>query len=592
MKGVIFLAVVHLSFALNKEEKNRIVEKHNFYRSQVDFASDMIKLTWDTTLEELAKSYSKKCIWEHNKERGFRGENLFVMTGPTFDAELGLEDWHREVEDYDFTYNNCTEGKMCGHYTQMVWASTERVGCGYHLCETMEGYEETNVHFLVCNYEPPGNFQGRQPYKEGSPCSECPSDTNCSNSLCEKSIIPEEDHTGLPDLSTTPSVSPEEIATEQEETLKDVSPTITQQTLEDVSPTITQQTLEDVSPTITQQTLEDVSPTITQQTLEDVSPPITSQPLEDASPPITSQPLEYASPAVTPQPIEDISRPITPVEDVSSPHTSDTHSPLSSQASFTPQVSSVPSDRLSHDSTTSPISEDLSTPIQTSPETGATNQKTIDRPAMTDQATLQNVNSLVTTAQPQVSPKEVISDQPSDNEKKMDKKTGKGEVSTLNVVTKLPTVSTKQPRVQKNKDQKAKQDSKMPSSSKQNPPSKFNKDKEQGDQYVNSAKYAKKLQQYAKALKLDYKPDHSDMTSFGNNVFRSHMPQAKAKYCPYPCTQQYSMVAPLYRTKQNPNPTSQNQKWWPVYNSVMKPRTKRPCKTSGFSNRIYNLYRS
>lgn len=38
---------------------------------------------------------------------------------------------------------------------QVVWARTDRIGCGSHFCEKLQGVEETNIHLLVCNYEPP-----------------------------------------------------------------------------------------------------------------------------------------------------------------------------------------------------------------------------------------------------------------------------------------------------------------------------------------------------------------------------------------------------------------------------------------------------
>ncbi|XP_069582980.1 peptidase inhibitor 16-like [Ranitomeya imitator] len=112
--------LVHLVTALTDLEKKTMVEKHNFYRSRADpQAADMKALRWDRTLEDLAISYAAKCIWDHNEERGFRGENLFLMTGSSLDVELGMADWHRERDYYNFTSDTCQEGQMCGHYTQV-----------------------------------------------------------------------------------------------------------------------------------------------------------------------------------------------------------------------------------------------------------------------------------------------------------------------------------------------------------------------------------------------------------------------------------------------------------------------------------------
>jgi pathogenesis-related protein 1 len=48
----------------------------------------------------------------------------------------------------------------CGHYTQVVWRNTQRVGCGYSTCQS-QGY---TFEIWVCNYDPPGNFIGQTPY--------------------------------------------------------------------------------------------------------------------------------------------------------------------------------------------------------------------------------------------------------------------------------------------------------------------------------------------------------------------------------------------------------------------------------------------
>jgi len=42
---------------------------------------------------------------------------------------------------------------QCGHYTQIIWADTQKVGCAYHNCN--KGNEGA---FFVCHYWPPGNY--------------------------------------------------------------------------------------------------------------------------------------------------------------------------------------------------------------------------------------------------------------------------------------------------------------------------------------------------------------------------------------------------------------------------------------------------
>uniref|UniRef100_A0A3Q2VN06 Peptidase inhibitor 16 n=1 Tax=Haplochromis burtoni TaxID=8153 RepID=A0A3Q2VN06_HAPBU len=177
---------------LNEEQEEMLVELHNHFRGQVSpSASAMIGCLqkWDPNLKVVAEGYAAKCIWNHNPELEDTGENLYAGTGP-LDLRMALEKWFLERLDYDFQNNSCDEDKMCGHYTQMVWADTHRVGCAFHLCDTMEGLDWDRVSFLVCNYYPAGNYEGVRPYVEGDWCSRCPENLQkCENSLCGKSTV-------------------------------------------------------------------------------------------------------------------------------------------------------------------------------------------------------------------------------------------------------------------------------------------------------------------------------------------------------------------------------------------------------------------
>ncbi|XP_005856781.1 PREDICTED: peptidase inhibitor 16 isoform X3 [Myotis brandtii] len=198
--------------ALSDEERRTMVDLHNLYRAQASPpAANMLQMRWDAELAAFAKAYAQQCVWGHNKERGRRGENLFAITDEGMDVPLAVEQWHMEREYYNFSAATCEPGQMCGHYLQVVWAKTDRIGCGSHFCEKLQGVEETNVHLLVCNYEPPGNVRGRRPFEEGTPCSQCPSGYLCENSLCEPMSCPEEDQEvpHLEDGEAPPSLATE-----------------------------------------------------------------------------------------------------------------------------------------------------------------------------------------------------------------------------------------------------------------------------------------------------------------------------------------------------------------------------------------------
>ncbi|XP_048467797.1 peptidase inhibitor 16-like [Rhincodon typus] len=171
------------SNSLNKTEKKELVDAHNKFRSSASDASNMLAMKWDTHLEKIAKKYANKCLWKHNTNRGNVGENLFATNGP-LDPATGVEDWYLEIFDYTYENMSCTPGKMCGHYTQVVWATTDKVGCASQFCDHLQGLDNKNLSILVCNYAPPGNVVGSTPFKKGIPCSECPAGFQCVNKLC------------------------------------------------------------------------------------------------------------------------------------------------------------------------------------------------------------------------------------------------------------------------------------------------------------------------------------------------------------------------------------------------------------------------
>ncbi|XP_008631040.1 glioma pathogenesis-related protein 1-like [Corvus cornix cornix] len=169
------------------------VRAHNTFRSKVNPpASNMFRMSWDAALAKTAKAWAKKCTFNHNTYLetpgkmhptfALVGENIWTGTAHIFSVDAALRAWFNEVSSYDFSTNTCTD--KCGHYTQVVWAESFKVGCAVHFCSTVENFPGLfkAAHF-VCNYGPAGNYP-RKPYKEGQPCSRC-SNEKCVDKLCE-----------------------------------------------------------------------------------------------------------------------------------------------------------------------------------------------------------------------------------------------------------------------------------------------------------------------------------------------------------------------------------------------------------------------
>ncbi|KAI4376261.1 hypothetical protein MLD38_014046 [Melastoma candidum] len=123
-------------------------------------ALGMQPLRWDPNLAGYAQWWAQQrrhdCALEHSD--GPYGENIFWGSGTGWDPAQAAAAWVSERKWYDHRRNTCAGGQMCGHYTQIVWRSTARVGCAVAVCFNGGGT------FMACEYDPPGNYIGERPY--------------------------------------------------------------------------------------------------------------------------------------------------------------------------------------------------------------------------------------------------------------------------------------------------------------------------------------------------------------------------------------------------------------------------------------------
>ncbi|XP_012943149.1 GLIPR1-like protein 1 [Aplysia californica] len=189
----------------NDEEKDAMLDRHNSLRS-VEFASDMMRMDWDTDLEKSAQVWADKCIFGHSPDRQvekyrYVGENLYAGTNE-FDPAHVVQLWYDEKVDYNYDSLRCTPGKMCGHYTQVVWANSRAVGCGVRYCPFLQQASQfgfSKGYNVVCHYGPGGNYVGQKPYIRGFGCSNCPDDAQyCGENLCYRTFLFQSAHTARP----------------------------------------------------------------------------------------------------------------------------------------------------------------------------------------------------------------------------------------------------------------------------------------------------------------------------------------------------------------------------------------------------------
>jgi hypothetical protein len=97
-----------------------------------------------------------QCVWDHSqsRDRGGAGENMYFCRGcdPASSPQRALYVWYREAADYDYSTGRSKSGDaLVGHFTQLVWQGTQRVGCAAVVCPKLYNIKQDlkDVDFVV-----------------------------------------------------------------------------------------------------------------------------------------------------------------------------------------------------------------------------------------------------------------------------------------------------------------------------------------------------------------------------------------------------------------------------------------------------------
>jgi pathogenesis-related protein 1 len=145
------------------EDAQKILEHHNKVRQEVG----VTPLEWSSELAAYSQEWADHlaangCRMEHRQQPKINdeavGENLFWGSSSTayhpIDASFS---WYSEKKLY--TYGKFGKGNWhaFGHYTQMIWKNTSKIGVGVAVCKNGE-------ILVVANYYPAGNYVDQVPY--------------------------------------------------------------------------------------------------------------------------------------------------------------------------------------------------------------------------------------------------------------------------------------------------------------------------------------------------------------------------------------------------------------------------------------------
>ncbi len=136
----------------------RIVSLHN----QLRYAAGVQPIIWDRGLAAAADAYAAQLArtgrWGHSPQasRPGQGENLWMGTRGAFSVDEMVGAWASEGRLFrrgSFpAVSRSGNWQDVGHYTQMIWPGSTRVGCAIR--------SSNSDDYLVCRYSQAGNVFG------------------------------------------------------------------------------------------------------------------------------------------------------------------------------------------------------------------------------------------------------------------------------------------------------------------------------------------------------------------------------------------------------------------------------------------------
>jgi len=138
----------------------------------------MLEMVWDDNVAAKAQAWAEQCVFEHDTDAGMAttkfnvvGQNLDIQLSSKKLSKISLTDMVKDLYDEVNLYNgqsapvsSYTFNDGTGHYTQIAWAKSYALGCGFKVYQNQGMY----AYQLTCNYGPGGNYEGEKMYTKGT----------------------------------------------------------------------------------------------------------------------------------------------------------------------------------------------------------------------------------------------------------------------------------------------------------------------------------------------------------------------------------------------------------------------------------------
>lgn len=153
--------------SLTPEEQQDLLAKHNVYRCM----HGLPHLTWDAEVANGAQEWADVSFTarQTHSTEDYRTARCSSRCGensasgyPSLDVEQAVRNWYWHIPRDP--YGVLPEGVYATPYTQLVWKTSAKLGCGKNVTPVSTaalGGQTANHEFVVCWYSPPGNVVGQ-----------------------------------------------------------------------------------------------------------------------------------------------------------------------------------------------------------------------------------------------------------------------------------------------------------------------------------------------------------------------------------------------------------------------------------------------
>ncbi|KAL2813663.1 CAP domain-containing protein [Aspergillus granulosus] len=155
-----------------------VLYSHNVHRAN----HSSTDLTWSAELEASAQALAASCVYQHDTSinGGGYGQNIgYGVSSDDVAVMISNLMYNDEAPYFESLYGQASPDmslfEKWGHFSQIVWKDTTQVGCATVVCDSLGNVDSaTAVPFTVCNYSPPGNYDGEYAANIARPIGNAP----------------------------------------------------------------------------------------------------------------------------------------------------------------------------------------------------------------------------------------------------------------------------------------------------------------------------------------------------------------------------------------------------------------------------------